>query len=234
MLKDDTLRDLPENEELAFLKLEADFRKTCEGDLENLEESWQRELIYQKYVNHTVAAADALDIHDVRVWAENGRNAWENYAELTQIVDRLRVRVAIESSRRDRRYSVALNESDRLKIASLVSQIRQELESFELTDEKREALLNKLAAFEAELARPRTKLEVFAALSIAVATFTDSVSETMVRKVERIGRALGLAKDRDAENPSLPAPNETKRIEPPAKRLPAPKRRPLDDDEIPF
>jgi len=54
-----------------------------------------------------------------------------------------------------------LDEAGRAAIHRLVQPIRERLETADLTETKREALFNKLNAFEAEVDRNRTRAEAF-------------------------------------------------------------------------
>ncbi|WP_375784628.1 hypothetical protein ACE10Z_33605 [Bradyrhizobium sp. Pha-3] len=102
---------------------------------------------------------------------------------------------------------------------------------------KKEALLNKLNAFLAEVDRDRTSMQRFNDFIMGLAKTTADETEELepTWKWARLIAAIFGARY-DAENAKLPPPQ--KKIEPPKRKLPQPRRtngRNIDmDDDIPF
>jgi len=107
---------------------------------------------------------------------------------------------------------------------------------------KRERLLGCLNAFQAELDRERTGLQVFGPFACELFSIAGEAAgklDPTVRIVERIGKALGWSRQAEEERErgkQRPAP-DTERLASPLKRITGPKRLTFDkkiDDEIPF
>ena len=93
------------------------------------------------------------------------------------------------------------------------------------------ALIDRL---QAEIDRQRTPVRAAGELWFTVCTYAGQGAtclEPVLRGIEKVCTALGLAKEKEPASRSLPAPGERKRIEPPKK-----KSKSFDDfdEEIPF
>jgi hypothetical protein len=153
---------------------------------------------------------------------------------VTGEVDRLRTRVQIRNSRRDRAYSVRFDAATKQKVRHLLNQIKEIVDEVELDDRKKEALYSKINALANEVDRDRTHIQAFGALVVEMAGIVGEAANRMepARKfLDSIARVFGVAKSHEDANLQLPLHHEPKKIEPPHKRLPAPK---TDDDDIPF
>jgi hypothetical protein len=120
------------------------------------------------------------------------------------------------------------------KIRHHLAQLKELTGKLEISTAKREAIYARILALEMEMERERTRLEVVAALVLETATVAGEVGEKLEpwRKwVDSIANLFGLAKDKDSQHPSLPAPEDRKRLDPPKRQLPSPTP---DDSEIPF
>jgi hypothetical protein len=115
-----------------------------------------------------------------------------------------------------------------------LNQIKNIVDEVELDDRKKEALYSKINALADEFDRDRTHVQAFGALVIEMAGIVGEAANKMepARKLlDSIARVFGVAKSHEDANLQLPPHHEPKKIEPPHKRLPAPKP---DDDDIPF
>ena len=128
---------------------------------------------------------------------------------------------------------------ERTKIHHFIQQIRTVIEQSDLPVDKREALLNKLNKFAAEVDRSRTPLQAAMAVYIAIC---DGIGQGFVKLeparkfINSIAALMGRAKENEERaDERLPPPSERKKIEPPKRRLPSPRRADerLEDD-IPF
>lgn len=237
MINDGEFYDLPEDPDLAFVKLENEFREAADKQLEVAENNGQYDTIWQNYVNCTIAAARELGITYFEQWETPrvGRNFYEAYRSFSLAVAQYTMQVRIRHSRRAKRYSVALDTATKQKIKLHLEQLKELALSLELSTAKRDSILGKILALEMELARERTRFEVIAALFLESATVVGQAGEKLEpwRKwIDLIANLFGLAKDKDVHNPSLPSPEERKQIEPPKRQLPAPDIDTVDD--IPF
>lgn len=209
-----------------FLSLEQQFRSDCEQAIK-ASDGYEDAKAMSRYLNLTRTAASELGILDeIEPFGASAPNE-DAYYRLTAEVDALSVRYRIRSTRRHRRYSVPLDQVERAKITHHLTQLKAEVHKLDVTDAKRDALLNRIAAFESELTRPRARMETFAAVILETATTMGDAAnklEPVWQTIERVARALGMAKEKDRDNPALPSPEEQKKLEGPKRRLPPPKQ----------
>jgi hypothetical protein len=101
-----------------------------------------------------------------------------------------------------------------------------------MTEEKREALFNKLNAFAAEVDRNRTRTSAFLAFTVDVTRAGKDMIEPFKPLQRTVDRVLDVLEKATKWRDALPPWSERKKIEGPPKQLPSPSG-PLDD-EIPF
>ena len=197
------------------------------------------------YMSAVLAVATVYGIEELsKNWELprlNEEDWWEQCRNFRGAAQHVSVKLLLHQARKRDTYSVALDAPTKLKLQHYVQQGRNLIAKVDLTVPKRERLLACLNAFQVELDRERTGLQVFGALACELASYASEAAgklDGVVRVVERIGNALGLsrqAEDERERGKRLPAP-DTKQIEPP-KRKPEPRRPVFDkkiDDEIPF
>lgn len=152
-------------------------------------------------------------------------------------VDNYTVRVQIRNVRVGPSNSLPLDENDKNHIRAYVNKIKEIVEASALEAGKKEALMNRLNAFLAEVDRDRTSMQRFNDFIMSLAKTTADATEELEptwKWARLIAAIFGVRYD--AENAKLPPPQ--KKIEPPKPKLPPPRkvngsRREMDDD-IPF
>jgi hypothetical protein len=243
MIADDKFSDLPAEPELAFVQLEREFRNDLTNSLEASESGNASDTYYLEYMNNTLAAARALNLDILKGWEvpSSDRQLWDAYRRFKSDVDHYTIQIRIHHSRRARGYSVALDSVTKQKIRHHLNQIKEVVDRLEVSPAKQEALYAKINALSEEVDRDRTKFEALAALSIEVASTGGEAARQLnpIREwIDSIARLVGLAKDAENARPTLPAPGERKRLEPPRRQLQGPEQLrvpgPDLDDEIPF
>lgn len=145
------------------------------------------------------------------------------------------MQIRIRHSRRAKRYSVALDDATKQKIRHHLTQLKELADKLEISTAKREAILDRILALEIEMERERTRFDVVASFILEVSTVAGEVGDKLEpwRKwIDSIAGLLGRAKEKDAQNPGLPPPEERKKIEPPKGRAAPEEKR--GDDEPPF
>jgi hypothetical protein len=212
---------LPDNPDVAFLKLETLFRK-------ELEETDQDYSDYYQYMNKVLCAMDELQIKLFSEQKLPEPDSIDDNAFLlfTAEIDRFRTRVIIRNSKQTKTYSVRLDTATKQKVRHLLNQIKEIVDKVELDDGKKESLYAKINSLEKEFNQDRTRLEVFGALVVETAGIVGAAAKKMepARKLlESIAKFLGAAKSHEGVSPQLPRHSDPKRIEPQRKRLPAPK-----------
>ena len=131
--------------------------------------------------------------------------------------------------------------ADMLGLCRLTTEIRETVDVLDVSVAKKEKLYARLSDLEGEINRDRTRYEAYAGLMIEACDDAGEAAtrlEKVVRIVERIGAAIGIAKRAEDAQARLPAPAEQKRIEHQPKAKP-PKSNGGNfdkqlDDEIPF
>lgn len=237
----DPYEDLSEDDHVAFLQLEKEFRAELEAAQEERNSAWT--YITADYMNKTIAAAntlgvDALSEFSVNTREENEHN--ENVHDFLRAVDNVIIQMRIANSRNRNAMSVGLTEAQKAKIHHFIERIRGEVEASSAPDTKKEKLFDILAKLAQEVSKARTRYERFADLARSLAGLSADVEREGARPwwpwFEKI---MGLLDDAKEAEPKLPKPPEIKKIEPPRKELPKPdagygnEGRNLDD-EIPF
>lgn len=233
MLDDDEFSDLPEDPELAFVEIEKKLRikandllKDSEGNVDSY---------YIEYINKTLAAARALKLDILQNWTTPSHNGhiWEQYRDFSSDVEHYTMQIRINSGRRSKVYSVALNSTTKAKIRHYLDQIRDIIDKLEVSKAKKEALYARVNDLAFEVDRERTRLDAWAGLSLEAASTVGESARKLnpLRKwLDVIAKTLGAEKEAETARPGLPRPQKRKQLEAPPKRLPKPER----DDEIPF
>lgn len=237
----DPYEDLSEDDHVAFLQLEKEFRNSMETAQEDPNSSW----VYTTadYMNKTLAAANTLGINALSEFSVNTRahqEHTENFNDFLRTVDNVIVQMRIANSRTRNILSVGLTEAQKTKIHHSIEKIRCEIETSTAPDEKKEKLYKILGKLAEEVSKTRTRFEQFADLARSLAGLSADIEREGARPwwpwFEKI---MGLLDDAKEAEPKLPKPPEIKKIEPPRKELPKDDSgygnsgRDLDD-EIPF
>lgn len=232
--------DISEDNHVAFLQLEREFRQQMEMAQDTPNSNWSYETA--DYMNKTLAAATALEIEALSSFSVNTRDTdehRENFDEFLRAVDNVIVQMRIANSRNRNAMSVGLTETQKSKIHHFIEKIRGEVEESTAPDSKKEKLFDILGQLAKEVSKARTRYERFADLARSLAGLSGDIEREGARPwwpwFEKI---MGLLDDAKEAEPKLPKPPEIKKIEPPRKELPKPDGgygggRDLDD-EIPF
>lgn len=233
---------LSEDDHVAFLQIEKEFRQQMENSWEDQNSNW--DYTTADYMNKTLAAATALDIEALAGFSVNTRDSdehRENFGDFLRAVDNVIVQMRIMNSRTRNAMTVGLTEAQKTKIHHLIEKIRTEVEESNTPEAKKDKLFDILKSLASEVSKNRTRYERFADLARSLAGLSGDVEREGARPwwpwFEKI---MGLIDDAKEAEPQLPKPPEIKKIEPPKRQLPKPDEgggygsgRDLDD-EIPF
>lgn len=240
---DDSIYDnLPDDREQAFLMLESRFKSQFEADVERIEDGDTLAYYRQRYCNQVIAAAKSLEIEHIRDYSlpTDESSIWAFFSRFEIDVMNLIIQIRINHGRRRKKYSVVLDATAKQKIRHYIEQIRDIVEQSDLPQNKRDVVFKKLSELTLEIDRDRTRFEIVADSVRGFARLSGDVeregAEPWWKWVKLILGEIDEAKEKEPP-PSIPAPEERKRLEPPRKEPPAPSnkssRRDLDDD-IPF
>ncbi len=228
--------------DLAFVRLERKFRETLEGNLETSQNGQTYDHYVIEYMNHTLAAANALGLDILEFFSVPDHNSTssltETYNRFRQVVDGYTVRVHIRNIRVGPSTSLPFDENEKKHIRAYVTKIKEIVDASALEAGKREALMNRLNAFLAEVDRDRTSLQRFNDFIISLAKTTADATEELEptwKWARLIAAIFGVRQD--TENAKLPPP--PKRIDKPKQQIPPPVRRNDTrrtdmNDDIPF
>lgn len=209
--------ELPLDAEEAFLTLEDGYRRECEAAVSKSGEHDNVTVYYTDYIAQVLGAAEELGLVEAAFETEVPKIEnvdFHTYQNFSKRVKHYRTRLEIRHARRIQGHSVSFDAATKAKVHHLLRQVHDIFTKLEVDEKKREALLAKLAALDAEVDRNRTRFESYAALAIEVA---DVAGEVIIRSkipelLDSLARLFGAAK-RDEEIRQLPAPSSPKRIE---------------------
>ena len=227
--------ELPDDDTLAFLELESEFRNEFERNTQVEDSAWQYH--GSIYINKTLAAADELAIAGFEKFEDSTSNDG-NFSVLLnhfqRAVETLVVRMRIRQSRRAREMSVGLGSPQKTKIHSFIEKIRSEVENSAASVPKKEKLYLNLAKLAEEVSKNRAGLERFGDLARGLSTISRDFAQDGAEPWWKwFAAIMGIVDDAKEAEPQLPKPSEVKRIEAPKKELPRPDVT-IEDDEIPF
>lgn len=149
-------------------------------------------------------------------------------------------KIRIEAARRHKTGAinvVVLDAPAREAIHKFIEAIREKLNQLSLSENKREALFNKLNAFAAEIDLNRTRTESFFAFVVEtgrVARDFDAELKPFKELKQTIDRVLDWLDKAKKWADALPPWSERKKIEAPPRQLPNPKGGSSFDDDVPF
>lgn len=212
------MADLPEDAEEAFIKLESVVRERFEDQSERLDENDSSLPLKRRYMSIVLKAAQHYNIADLSNWRlpTLRDEDWQTYDAFIADVDYCMTGLRLRKAERFREHSVALDAAAKIKLRHLLDQIRETVDKLDVSVAKKEALYSRINALLAEIERTRSLWAAFAALMIEACDDTGQAAkklEPVVRLIERVGAAIGVAKRAEDARPRLPAPKTAKRIE---------------------
>lgn len=169
----------------------------------------------------------------------NTSNLTDTYNHFRQVVDGYTVGVHIRNIRVGPSTSLPFDEAEKKRIRAYVTKIKEIVDGSALEEGKKEALMNRLNAFLAEVDKDRTSMQRFQDFIMSLAKTTADATEELEptwKWARLIAAIFGVRQD--TENAKLPPP--AKRIEKPKQQIPPPTARRngarnVDmDDDIPF
>jgi hypothetical protein len=237
--------DLPESDEMTFLKLEASYREQCErGAFEaqrNEQNGYFPAEYYLRYMRQTAAIAGELQLgilHDFTI-PDAADFTIDHYRNFLGLVDHWRAAFSVRHARRSSGYSVRFDTKTRTIINHHLAQVRELIQKLEVEEWKRDSLLNCLNALQAEVDKERSRYEVFGAFIVEMSGVLGEAAENLEpirRLVDSVAGLIWGTKHAE-KTKTLPAPEPRKQI--PGPKTAPPKRsrggrRGDMDDEIPF
>ncbi|HMJ41507.1 MAG TPA: hypothetical protein VK522_04410 [Pseudolabrys sp.] len=240
--------DLPDNDPQAAFITFVRIAQRRLGDhvreLDNTEESWRAiNEAQQSFMNVAVAAAKKFGIEPFATMEVPRLKDFssDDNRQFRADLDHYMTQLVLDASSRARRDSVFITPDLKSTIRTYVHHLRELIEkSNDVSSEKREVLLRRLAEFEGELEKKRLNLVSVSILIIAFASAPGGIGasiEMANKLISNITRAVGDAKAADEATRRLPSAEQPFAISGPRTNdlKPARQSRRDDmDDEIPF
>ncbi|MGV1829238.1 hypothetical protein [Agrobacterium vitis] len=234
--------DLPDDPEEGFAALHQKRYAELQRVLESGEgsSSWYPE---RQYVDVMIAFDEVMGLNylDTLKPVPNSDNNFSDYFQnFRRQVEITSQKILIEAARPQNTGAqtiIIFDQAQRQAIHHLIHKIREHLETANLSEQKREALFNKLNAFAGELDRNRTRPEAFYAFAIETARAAKQVNDELRPLQQTIDKVFDWIEKGKKFAESLPPWTDRRKIEGPRKQLPAPDSRSstsLEDDDIPF
>lgn len=250
ILTPDFLNDLPEDDRLAFsmiVQRAMEFVQIALSRVDESERSSWEEYRTAEYtaMNVIVASAKRLEIEPFASLTMPRRKQFDDddFVQFRADLDHYVTQMLLDNGIRSRHDSVPVSGKAKEQIRTYVNAIKAQIDETEMTDGKRAALYDKLAAFEKELEKSR--LPIFAMgrilmeiLSISCNVLALSDSSTFQRLISQTMHVIAEAKAIDDDQRQLPPSEPPKMILPPRpaelKRKSGPSESYDLNDDIPF
>lgn len=229
--------DLPDDDYVAFLQLEREFRTEFESHMEG-GDNWDWHA--PDYMNKVLAAATQLGVEALAAYGTPIGHKLDHdlFTTFQRDVDHIIVQMRIIHARRIGSLRVGLSSEQKTKLNAHITKIRLVVEESTASPGKKDNIFKILAQLTAEIDKDRTGYERFADLARSLAGLSKEVAQEGAEPWWKWFKlAAGVIDEAKENEPKLPPPPEVKKIEPPRKELPKPKSKSSGtsmDDEIPF
>lgn len=197
----DDYAELPEDPELAFVYLEKKERKEL-WELLDSSNGYSATDFKMCYVNRVMAYHEALNISALqRPKLYRGSQDFE--IEFDQFLDEVQYVVTVAELSHARRLQeirvvVSLTPDLRQEIQEYIGKIRELIRPLDLTDEKKETIMNKIDALSNEIERDRTKVEALTAVTLEIASTAGRAAKELKHVkdlLDTVQNLLGVAKN---------------------------------------
>lgn len=153
------------------------------------------------YMNEVTALAHQLGIDGIKYDADYDQYHAE-YARFVRAVEYQIAQIRIQKARRNRKSSVSISGAGRERIQHFLERLKEEVRNADIPEKRKQALLDRIADFEAELAKKRFNLAaamaVVALVAAAAADFSGMLKDAP-SFVDAISAVLGHEKQKDDE-----------------------------------
>lgn len=206
------------------------------------------------FINVVVAAAKTYEIRAFELTTVPPLNEFgeTDFRQFSADLDHYVTQITLGNSMRARRDSAELPQVSKDKIRTYLYRLRDCVEKADLSPAKREQLLKKIDAFEAELEKRRLTMLALTQLVVAVATVPGGIwatGQVGFQLVAKVAEVVGEAKVAEEEARQLPAAEPQRALSPPRPAFQGPPVQPQPvrprrsapafssgsmDDDIPF
>jgi hypothetical protein len=239
-ISDEEIADLPDDPEDAFIALESIVRERYEKAYSELGDNEGPAELQRRYMSIVLPAVRHYGISDLDHWQrpKQGEDPWKVFEGFIADIDYCITALRLTNIERAKLYSVKLDAAAKIKLRHLLTEIREVVAALDISVTKKDRLYKRVNDLQEEVDRERTREQAFGALLIEACDDIGEAAkklEPVVRIIERVGRAIGIAKRAEDGQPRLPRPKEPKEPKRIEARKPAKSSFEKDlDDEIPF
>jgi chromosome segregation ATPase len=217
-ITDDELDQLPDDPLLRFVGIEKIVRERYEAAANRLDQEDTGVHLMRRYMSLVLPAAKRYNVPGLQEWRRpsTSEDSWEYYSGFFADVDYATTDIRLQRAERLKISSVKLDAATKIKLRHLTTEIRETVDKLDVSVRKKERLYERLAELDAEINRDRTRYEAIAAMLIEACDDAGEAAkrlEPVVRLVERVGAAIGVAKRDEDAQARLPPPADRKRIE---------------------
>lgn len=244
----DQLDELDEDPRVAFMQLANHAQRSLADQTTGFdpreEQEWREiEDLRHSFVNVLLAAAKRFEIEPfASMELPTARNFDErSYRDFKDNLDHYITQLVIDNSTRMRRQSVVMPPKTRDNIRTYLHELRECVEKSSMSEAKRQALLDRLDAFQTELEKRRVNLMAVSLLIFDIITIPGAVwasYDITSRLVTNIMQSVAKARAEEQEKKRLAPPAEFKALSPPRKEIPPTRHEAASkydlDDDIPF
>jgi len=243
MLDQNLLESLPPAPEDAFAIFEANLRQKVPDreDFGHYNEQREHDAERERKVKEYILAIGAfVELYEIDVGvdfdellSQRGETFLRTFEEASSKIIFFSNKCALKNAQSIKRGTTCiyvLEEASKIKIRKYLDKIREIITSADLTDNKKDALFNKLNAFALEVDRDRTRMEAFTSMYVSVKAEAAEIVE-LIENIEKVWKTV--AKGGKELWKALPKIKVNGHLAAPAKKLEDHSKISLDD-EIPF
>lgn len=247
----DQLDNLDEDPKIAFMELVNHSQRSLHEQTKNLDEDersdWQQiETLRLSFVNVVLASAKRFEIEPFVSMEVPQRKSFDmrDYDQFRFDLDHYITQLVLDNSLRSKADSVEILPKTKDTIRVYVHTLRECIEKANMTEKKREALLTRLDALEAELEKRRVNMMTVARVAFAIWAIPGAAwqSYDVANKLlSNLMSNIAEAKDAESMQKNLPSVDVPKALSAPRKETASLFRQKSSksfgddlDDDIPF
>ena len=223
MALEEPYKELSDDEIVAFMQLEKEFRS--DKFRSDMDFRYLNDIITVNYMRNIASVIRELNVDALSPILEFFKNGGqhEDFPNFLRAVDNTILRIRVAKSRNRNAMVVGLSEGQKTKIHQFIEKIRTEVAGSAATEDKKDSIFNALKHLAAEVSKNRTGYERFADLARSLAGLSGYVAEKGARAWWPLyGQIMDNIDDAKEAELQLSKQPEIKKIAGPKKQLPKP------------
>jgi hypothetical protein len=239
LLKTSDYDSAPEEDHAAFLYLEEIARERMYAVYDDDSDGSRYYPMRSEYMTRVSGLAHTYAVPGIS-FDPDARNFDNEYLSFLSAVDFQTTQINALQAKERRRSAVRINQKTKEKILFQLGKIRDAISKSSLSDNRRKALEKRLDEFEAELAKPASRLTpilIGASLLLGTAADVSEISDTLKSSASAILEYVGHARLIADEDEQRAIPPPPLKLSPPQNIKKVSQARPWSDDlddDIPF